>query len=115
MDHPDPVEISGEQIALLKEKVLKPLKTFEEHHGYTNDEDVRFVEVEVLLNALKEADKKFEYEIFENIPGGHSFDRMDTKHAKEVRIKIYKHMAKQLNPPVGINSISDIMKAAYLK
>ncbi|MCP4311855.1 MAG: adenylyl-sulfate reductase subunit alpha [Bacteroidetes bacterium] len=40
VDHPDQVEISDEQIAALKEKVLQPLKTFEEHHGYANDEDV---------------------------------------------------------------------------
>ena len=40
MDHPEPFEISEEQIALLKEKVLQPLRIFEEHSGYTNDEDV---------------------------------------------------------------------------
>ena len=40
MDHPEMVEISEEQIAALKEKVLQPLLTFEEHSGYTNDVDV---------------------------------------------------------------------------
>lgn len=40
VDHPDAVEISDEQIEALKQKVLQPLKTFAEHSGYTNDEDV---------------------------------------------------------------------------
>lgn len=40
VDHPDAIEISDEQIADMKEKVLQPLKTFAEHSGYTNDEDV---------------------------------------------------------------------------
>ncbi len=40
MDHPDNVEITDEQISALKEMVLQPLKTFAEHSGYTNDEDV---------------------------------------------------------------------------
>jgi len=40
LDHPEAVEISEEQIAALKEKVLQPMRTFEEHSGYTNDEDV---------------------------------------------------------------------------
>ena len=40
VDHPDAVEISDEQIAAMKEKVLQPLKTYAEHSGYTNDVDV---------------------------------------------------------------------------
>ncbi len=40
VDSPLPVEISDEQIAALKEKVLQPLRTFEAHHHYSNDEDV---------------------------------------------------------------------------
>jgi len=40
MDHPDLVEIPDEQIQSLKEEVLKPLKTFEENHAYSMDEDV---------------------------------------------------------------------------
>jgi adenylylsulfate reductase, subunit A len=40
VDHPEAVEMDDDQIAVLKEKVLQPLKIFEEHSGYTNDEDV---------------------------------------------------------------------------
>jgi len=39
-DHPDAVAIDDDQINALKEKVLQPLIIFEEHKGYTNDEDV---------------------------------------------------------------------------
>jgi len=84
-------------------------------HTNTNDEDVNVLEVEHLIKSLKAANKKFEYEIFNDLPGGHSFDRLDTKLAKEIRIKIYKFLDKYLNPPVKISSVKDINKAAYLK
>ena len=82
-------------------------------HTNTKDDDVNVLEVEHLIQALKADGKKFEYEIFKDAPGGHSFDRLDTKFAKEIRLKIWKHMAKYLNPPVKFNSVSDIQKAAY--
>lgn len=82
-------------------------------HTNTNDADVNVLEVEHLIKSLKAEDKEFEYEIFEDIPGGHSFDRMDTKIAKEIRVKIYKFLDKYLNPPVKIKSVSDIKRASY--
>ncbi len=82
-------------------------------HTNTNDEDVNVLEVESLIRALKAEGKKFEYEIFKDLPGGHSFDRMDTKTAKEIRLKIYKFLEKYLKPPKPFNSIEDINKAAY--
>ena len=82
-------------------------------HTNTKDDDVNVLEVEHLIQALKADGKKFEYEIFKDAPGGHSFDRLDTKFAKEIRLKIWKHMAKYLNPPVKFTSVSDIQKAAY--
>jgi hypothetical protein len=45
--------------------------------------------VEHLIKALKTAGEKFEYEIFQDAPGGHSFDRIDLMLAKEIRVKIY--------------------------
>ena len=71
------------------------------------------LEVEHLIQALKAEGKKFEYEIYQDLPGGHSFDRLDSKRAKEIRIKIYKFLAKYLNPPEPIKSMEDINKAAY--
>ena len=82
-------------------------------HTNTNDADVNVLEVEHLIKALKAEGKEFEYEIFQDIPGGHSFDRMDTKHAKETRVKIWKFLAGYLNPPQPIKSVSDIDAAAY--
>lgn len=82
-------------------------------HTNTNDDDVNVIEVEHLIKSLKADGKKFEYEIFQNIPGGHSFDRMDTKIAKEIRVKIYKHLAKELKPSSPIQSLSDLQKAGY--
>ncbi|MFP4605936.1 MAG: alpha/beta hydrolase family protein, partial [Bacteroidales bacterium] len=59
-------------------------------HTNTNDADVNVLEVQHLIKSLKAYDKDFEYQIFEDVPGGHSFDRMDTKKAKEIRVDIYK-------------------------
>jgi dipeptidyl aminopeptidase/acylaminoacyl peptidase len=82
-------------------------------HTNTNDEDVNVLEVESLIRALKAEGKKFEYEIFKDLPGGHSFDRMDTKTAKEIRLKIYRFLEKYLKPPNPFKSIDDINNAAY--
>jgi len=40
VDHPDLPDLEEAQITSLKEKVLHPLRIFEAHSGYTNDEDV---------------------------------------------------------------------------
>ncbi len=82
-------------------------------HTNTNDDDVYVLEVEHLIEALKAAGKKFDYEIFKDAPGGHSFDRIDTKLAKETRLKIYKFLAEYLNPPAPFKSIKDLEKAGY--
>lgn len=82
-------------------------------HTNTNDEDVNVIEVEHLIKSLKAENKKFEYEVFKDLPGGHSFDRMDTKRAREIRLKIYSFLDKYLNPPVKLKSLKDIEKAAY--
>jgi dipeptidyl aminopeptidase/acylaminoacyl peptidase len=92
---------------------VQKLKTPLLIHTNTNDEDVNVLEVESLIRALKAEGKKFDYEIFKDLPGGHSFDRMDTKIAKEIRLKIYKFLEKYLNPPKPFKSIEDINKAAY--
>lgn len=82
-------------------------------HTNSNDDDVYVLEVEHLIKSLKAEGKKFEFEIFQDIPGGHSFDRMDTKHAKETRLKIYAFLAKHLNPPKVLKSLNDINQAGY--
>ncbi|MBI9057043.1 MAG: S9 family peptidase [Labilibaculum sp.] len=82
-------------------------------HTNTIDDDVNVLEVEHLIKSLKADGKKFEYEIFQAVPGGHSFDRMDTKKAKEIRVKIYKFLAKQLKPNQPINSVKELQKVGY--
>lgn len=82
-------------------------------HTNTNDDDVYSIEVEHLIKALKAEGKKFEYEIYQDVPGGHSFDRMDTPEAKKIRLKIYTHLAKYLKPNRVLKSVDDINRAAY--
>ncbi len=82
-------------------------------HTNTIDDDVNVLEVEHLIQALKAENKKFEYEIFQNVEGGHSFDRIDTRIAKEIRLKIYRFLDKYLDPPRKLKSIRDIDHAAY--
>ncbi len=75
-------------------KLDRPLRI----HTNPDDEDVNFIEVEHLIQALKAAEKEFEYEIYD-LPGGHSFDRLDTPEAWEVRLDIYAFLARHLDPP----------------
>jgi dipeptidyl aminopeptidase/acylaminoacyl peptidase len=82
-------------------------------HTNTNDEDVHVLEVENLINRLKALGKDFEYQIFQDIPGGHSFDRMDHAQAREIRFSIYKFLEKHLNPPVKFRTRADMERAAY--
>jgi len=91
------------------EKLKTPLLI----HTNTNDDDVNVLEVEHLIRALKAAGKKFDYEIFKDAPGGHSFDRIDTKLAKQTRLKIYKFMGEYLKPPNKIESVEELEKAGY--
>ena len=83
-------------------------------HTNTNDEDVNVLEVEHLIKSLKaEGKKNFTYEIFKDMPGGHSFDRMDYMEAKEIRLKIYNHLNKYLTPPRPFKSVKELQKAGY--
>lgn len=82
-------------------------------HTNTNDADVNVLEVEHLIKSLKADNKKFEYKIYQDVPGGHSFNRTDTKKAQEIRVEIYKFLSPQLNPPSPITNIKDLRKAAY--
>ena len=82
-------------------------------HTNTNDDDVNVLEVEHLIKSLKAEGKKFEYEIFKDVAGGHSFDRIDNKQSKEIRLKIWKFLYNYLKPSVKFTSVKDMEKAAY--
>lgn len=68
-------------------------------HANSNDQDVRLEEIQGLLKALKDAGKHFESKIYTNAAGGHAFNRLDTRLAKESRAEIYRFLAKYLKPP----------------
>lgn len=77
-------------------------------HAATNDDDVRIIEAELLIHALKAAGKKFEYEIFQDIPGGHSFDRLDTRRSREIQLKIYQFLARELRPEKPFRELAQL-------
>jgi acetyl esterase/lipase len=68
-------------------------------HTTTNDEDVHVLEVENLIKALKAAGKPFEHKVYQDAPGGHQFNRLDTRLARESRAEAYRFLAKYLKPP----------------
>lgn len=82
-------------------------------HTNTNDSDVNVLEVEHLIKSLKAAEKDFEHQVYEDIPGGHTFDRIDTNFAREVRLKIYRFLGGYLNPPKPFADVKALKKAGY--
>jgi dipeptidyl aminopeptidase/acylaminoacyl peptidase len=76
------------------DKLTKPLLI----HTNIHDEDVNYIEVEHLIQALTTAGKDFKHEVAD-VPGGHSFDRLDTPEAWGYRKKIYAFLARYLKPP----------------
>jgi dipeptidyl aminopeptidase/acylaminoacyl peptidase len=77
------------------EKLQTPLLV----HTTTNDEDVNVLEVEHLIKALKAANKQFEHKVYKDAPGGHEFNRIDTRFARESRADAYRFLARYLDPP----------------
>lgn len=73
-------------------KLRRPLLV----HTTRNDRDVNVIEVEHLIAELKAAGKDFDYKIYDDAPGGHSFNRMDTPLAQESRKEIFAFLAKHL-------------------
>jgi len=65
-------------------------------HTTTNDRDVNVIEVEHLIKSLKAEGKDFQYKIYQDAPGGHSFNRIDTRLARESRKEVYDFLAKYL-------------------
>jgi dipeptidyl aminopeptidase/acylaminoacyl peptidase len=81
-------------------KLRKPLLV----HGNTNDETVHVVEVEHLVAALQAAGRDFQHKIYDAAPGGHHFNRIDTKLARESREEIYEFLRKYLKPSAELES-----------
>jgi dipeptidyl aminopeptidase/acylaminoacyl peptidase len=90
----DPLEYRRRSPVYHARKLQTPLLV----HTTTNDEDVNVMEVEHLIAALKAAGRRFEYKIYQDAPGGHAFNRIDTALARESRREIYAFLAKHLEP-----------------
>ncbi|MGE0452127.1 MAG: alpha/beta hydrolase family protein [Vicinamibacteria bacterium] len=88
----DPAEYKRRSPAFNAAKLETPLLV----HTNTNDEDVNVMEVEHLIAALKAAGKKFEFKIYQDAPGGHAFNRIDTALARESRLEIWAFLARYL-------------------
>ena len=68
-------------------------------HTTTNDQDVNVLEVERLIQALQaHGTPGFEYRIYDDAPGAHAFNRIDTPLAKESRREIWRFLARRLDP-----------------
>ncbi len=107
--HENPDEYKRRSPAFNAHKLKNPVLI----HTNTNDDDVYAIEVMRLIDELKAAGKDFEYDIYEDLPGGHGFDRIDTKLAREIRFKTYKFIEEYLNPSVKFESVQDLERAAY--
>jgi dipeptidyl aminopeptidase/acylaminoacyl peptidase len=90
----NPMEYRKRSPVFHADKLQTPLLV----HTNTNDEDVNVMEVEHLIAALEAAGKTFEHKIYKDAPGGHVFNRIDTKLARESRQEIYAFLAKYLKP-----------------
>lgn len=65
----------------------------------TNDGDVDVLEVQRLIQALEAGDTEgYRYRVYEDAPGGHSFDRRDNELAREQRREMYEFLADYLRP-----------------
>lgn len=86
-------------------KLAKPLLI----HGNTNDETVHVAEVQHMVDALKAAGRQFQFKIYDNAPGGHHFNRIDTRVARESRAEIYTFLEKYLKPsaPSAVGSAAE--------
>lgn len=82
-------------------------------HANTSDDDVLIEEVEHLISALKANNKEFDYKIYEDFPGGHHFDRIDSYGAKEVRLKVYNYLEKYLKPGKPFKNLQDLIRGSY--
>jgi dipeptidyl aminopeptidase/acylaminoacyl peptidase len=65
-------------------------------HTTTNDRDVNVIEVQGLIAQLKAAGKDFQYKIYDDMPGGHTLNRSDTKLARESRREVYAFLERHL-------------------
>ncbi len=93
--HENPDEYRNRSPAWHAEKLETPLRI----HTTRNDEDVNVLEVEALIRVLSAEGKQFEYEVYDDAPGAHAFELLDTAFARDSRERIYEFLASYLDPP----------------
>ena len=57
--------------------------------------------------------RKFEYKVFQDVAGGHGFDRIDSKESTDIRFTIHKFLERYMNPPKPFRNEADMRRAAY--
>lgn len=105
----NPEEYARRSPTTYAENLNKPLLIFTN----TNDNDVYVEEVLLMIDTLKKHNKEFEYKVFEEASGGHSFDRIDSREATDIRFEMHKFLEKHLKPNKPFNSRAEMRSAAY--
>ncbi|MFA5713801.1 MAG: prolyl oligopeptidase family serine peptidase [Bacteroidales bacterium] len=105
----NPAEYKRRSPSFHASKLEKPLLIYTN----TNDNDVYVEEVVAMIDSLKAHNRVFQYKIFEDEPGGHGFDRIDSKESSEIRFTIHKFLEQYLNPPHPFASHKAMREAAY--
>jgi dipeptidyl aminopeptidase/acylaminoacyl peptidase len=105
----NPQEYKRRSPSFYAKNLSKPLLI----HTNTIDNDVYVEEVLLMIDSLKAHKKLFEYKVFEKSPGGHGFDRIDSRESNQIRFEIYKFLEKHLHPGKPFKSITEMRKAAY--
>ncbi len=70
-------------------------------HTTTNDEDVNVLEVERLIQAFAAQGHTVAHKIYQDAPGGHVFNRLDSTLARESRQEAWAFLAEHLRPGAG--------------
>ena len=78
-----------------------------------NDDDVSWTEVKRMIDALEKAGKEFEYVIYPPMPGAHSFERIDTREASDIRFETYQFLARYLKPDHPFRNTGELRAAGY--
>ncbi len=105
----NPMEYKRRSPSFHAHKLRKPLMIYTN----TNDDDVHVEEVLVMIDSLKHHKKDFKYKVFQDEPGGHSFDRLDSREGTEIRYTIYQFLEPYLLPPTPFKNHKEMRRAAY--
>ena len=104
-----PEEYARRSPVTYAKQLTKPLRIV----TCANDDDVSVTEVQRMIDSLTFYNRNFEYKVFPKMPGAHSFERIDSMEACEIRLDTYAFLARYLNPPKPIKSIKELRKAGY--